>query len=405
MINLSYVALGPDVARLGRLAADLAKIGIRTWVPEPVAWEWAEHLAAEWTTIRSVVKKSAGHLSAAGLAHAATVTLGLKDRGEVVKDFLHTLADVPHVEIIPLSGENAIEGLKDQVLLRDPAKPKGAAGVKTGGSDSAWIREVLAQVDTPDELLFLSQDRDINRAFRSWGLGEPLMRTANTIRPSLFDDIPADADDQWLVARYLVGRLPMDLDDTDLGADRQLVGSSTQGLLDALDLDWEEHGWTGGSLTKLTALAGLRDVVREAPEAYEPGKAPDTRTIRATAYFLADAEVTHVFSFGSNEAPSESTSTHTGLVARTRFVLSVRGSEIISVRPDSDTTVFAPSRYHDSEDWIEEVDEALASVPGLVLPDDWGNRDRSGEQQITIHGIDQIADLQWGQGDYGGLVV
>jgi hypothetical protein len=367
-----------------------------------VAWEWAEHLAAEWVTIRSVVRKTVGHLSAAGLPHAATVTFGFNDRDELVEEFLRILAEIPHVEIIPLSGENAVEGLKDQVLLRDPAKTKSAAAVKTGGSDSAWIREVLARAETAEALLFLSQDRDIKRAFRAWNLGEPLMRSASTLRPSLFDDVPADVGDQWLVARYLVGWLPMDLDDTALGADGQLVGSNTEGLLDALDLDWEEHGWTGGSLTKLTALAGLRDVVREAPEVYEPGKTPDTRTIRATAFFLAEAEVTHVFSFGTDEPPSESTSRHIGLVARTRLVLALRGSEIVGVRPDSDTTVFTPSRYHDPGDSMEEVDEALANVPGLSAPE---GRGRDGEQQITIHGIDQVADLHWGVGDYGGLAV
>lgn len=136
-------------------------------------------------------EKAAGRLSTAGLPNAATITLGLSDRNQVIQEFLQLLAEVPHVEVIPLSGESAIEGLKDQILLRDPAKPKGEAGVKTGGSDSAWIREVLAQAGTPDALLFLSQDRDIKRAFQAWGLGEPLMRTTSTLRPSLFEDVPA----------------------------------------------------------------------------------------------------------------------------------------------------------------------------------------------------------------------
>jgi len=401
----AYGAAGPDLARLTRLAADLAKINIRTWVPEPVAWEWAEHLAAEWSTIRTVAKMAAGRLSTAGLPNAATITLGLSDRILVIQEFLRLLAEVPHVEVIPLSGESAIEGLKDQILLRDPAKPKGDAGVKTGGSDSAWIREVLAQAGTPDALLFLSQDRDIKRAFQVWGLGEPLMRTTSTLRPSLVEDVPASTNDQWLVARYLVGHLPMDLDDTAPDTDQQLVGSNTQGLLDAIDLDWQEHGWTGGRLTKLTALAGVSNVVCEAAEVHEPGKAPDTRTVRATAFFLADAEATVVYSFGDDEPASESTSNHTDLIARTRLVLQVRGSEVVSVRADSDTFVFSPSRYHDYQDAIEEVTDVLTSVPGLELPNDWGGWENDGEQQLTIHGTDQVAELHWEHGDYGGLAV
>jgi len=47
-----------------------------------------------------------------------------------------------------------------------------------------------------------------------------------------------------------------------------------------------------------------------------------------------------VFRVGDDELISESTSSHTGLVARTRLVLQVRGSEVVGVRPDSDTMVF-----------------------------------------------------------------
>lgn len=35
----AYGAVGPDIASLADLAKDLDKIGILTWVSEPVAWE------------------------------------------------------------------------------------------------------------------------------------------------------------------------------------------------------------------------------------------------------------------------------------------------------------------------------------------------------------------------------
>lgn len=399
----AYGEVGPDIARLTSLAADLDKIGIQTWVPEPVAWEWAEHLTAEWTTARSVVKKPLSHLARGGFP-AMAITPSYKDRSEVIEAFLRMLAEIRHVKIIGITGESAVEGLKDQILQRPPAKTKSAEAVKTGGSDSAWLRDVLIEAGTPEVLLFLSQDGDIKRAFEVWGHGQPLMRTPATVRAALFDDVPAGADDQWLVARYLSRRVPLDLDDSAGGSDGRLVGS-TEGLLDALDLDWEEHGWTGGSLTRLTALAGLTNVVCEAPELHEPGRKPETRTIRATAFFLADAETTHVLRFGDDKSVSETTSTHTGLLARTRLVLQVRGSDVIYVRPDSDTTVFTASRYHESWDATEEVDDALTSVPGLVLPEGWGGWQSDGEQQIAIAGVDQVVYLFWGYGDHGGFVM
>jgi len=399
----AYGEVGPDIVRLTSLAAVLDKIGIQTWVPEPVAWEWAEHLTAEWTTSRSFVKKPLSHLARAGLP-AMAITPSFKDRTEVINAFLRILAEIPHVKIIALTGESAVQGLKDQILQRPPAKTKSTEAVKTGGSDSAWLRDVLIQAGTPEALLFLSQDGDIKRAFEVWGHGQPLMRTPTTVRATLFDDVPASTDDQWLVARYLSRRVPLDLDDAAGGAAGQLVGN-TEGLLDALDLDWEEHGWTGGSLTRLTALAGLTNVMCEPPELHEPGRKPETRTIRSTAFFLADAETTHVFRFGDDKSVSETTSPHTGLLARTRLVFQVRGGEVIDVRPDSDTTVFTASRYHESWDATEEVDDALTSVPGLTLPEGWGGWQSDGDQQIAIAGSDQVVHLFWGYGDHGGFVV
>ncbi len=367
----AYGKVGPDAGRLASLAADLAKIGIQMWIPEPVTWEWAEHLAAEWTTARTIIRTRLDHLSRAGLPTLAINPI-YKNRDEVIEAFL-----------LALSSE----------------------AVKTGGSDSAWLRDVLTRAGAPDSLLFLSQDRDIKQALHAWGHGEPLMRTADTIRVSLFEDVPADLVDQWLVARYLSIQLPMNLDDSASGGEESLVGN-TKGLLSALDLDWEEHGWTGGRLTKLTALAGLAQVECEAPELHEPRNRPDTRVVRATAFFLADAETSHVFQ--DDDLTSESTSTHTGLVAQTRLVLQIRGDEVAGVRPDSETMVFTGSRYSDNWDAMEEVEDALTSVPGLVLPDSWGGWQRNVEQPLTVPRPamqDQTFELIWTASEYGGFVV
>lgn len=93
----------------------------------------------------------------------------------MITAFLKRLAATEHVEIIPLSGRSAVEGLKDQVLQRGPASRKG--GVKTGGSDSAWLREVIDKADNAtDRLLFLSSDNDIVQACERWGHEPPILR-------------------------------------------------------------------------------------------------------------------------------------------------------------------------------------------------------------------------------------
>ncbi|WAL64512.1 hypothetical protein ORV05_26610 [Amycolatopsis cynarae] len=399
----AYGPVGPDIGRLTSLAADLAKLGIETWIPEPVAWEWAEHLSAEWATTRNVARKALGRLTRSGLS-AMSITPGYKDASAVVDAFLSTLTGSPHIEIITLTGESAIQGLKDQILQRPPAKRKSAEAVKTGGSDSAWLRDVLAQANAPETLLFLTEDNDIKRAFQEWGHGQPLTRTAATIRASLFEDVPASVVDQWLVARYLSARLPMDLDGNASTSEGQLVGS-TPNLLQALDIDWEEHGWTGGSLTRLTGLAGLFDVMCEAPEVHDPGRSPDTRTIRATAVLLADAETIHVFPLGGEDPVNETTASHIGLTARTTLVLQVRGEEIISVRPDSETIVFPESRYEDNWDAMEGVEDALTSIPGLALPEGWGGWQTKGDRELIVDGINVVVNLSWDHGDHGGFVL
>ena len=398
----AYGGVGPDLARLSALAVDLAKINIQTWLPEPVVWEWAEHLASEWAGARNLARRSLGYLARSGLT-AMRLEEGYKNREDVVEKILQVLADLPSVEIIELTGDGAVKGLKDQILQSPPAKTKGESKVKTGASDSAWLRDVLARVDSPQALLFLSSDRDIVSAYREWDLGEPLMRTPDTIRSALFEDIPASIHDQWLIVRYLTNRVPVGLDMKGDSDKDRLIGD-TVGLLDALDADWEEHGWTGGHLTKLTALAGLREALREAPEAYEPGKIPRDRAVRASAYFLAEAEITHVYSFGDQDALREETTPASGVVAWTRLVFHLRDDTVVRVDADSDTTVFTAGRFGDNWDAMEEIDDVLSCVPGLQLPPEWGGWPEA-EQTFTVDSTEHTVDV-WGEpGDFGTVAV
>ncbi|WP_125736909.1 hypothetical protein [Amycolatopsis sp. WAC 04197] len=401
----AYGAIGPDLERLGSLASALAKIDLQTWLPEPVVWEWAEHLASEWVAARNEAKKRLSHLSRAGLS-AMAIQPEYKDRQAVIDEFIAALSRTPHVRIINLSGASAVEGLKDQILQRPPAKTKSDPKVKTGGSDSAWLRDVIKEAGSPNHLMFLSSDADIKQAWNTWGHGEPLMHTPTTIRAALFEDEPASLGDQWLVARYLSGRLPLDLDDQTQKEPGGHLVSTTPGLLDTLDLDWEEHGLTGGRLTRLTALAGLGNVLQEAAERYDPGNIPKSRKLRATVFFIADAETTDVFQFGEDEPVTESTASHTGLLTRTTLVFEVQDGKIISVHPDSETATFTASQYGDNWDAMEDVNDALTSVPGINLPHDWGAWKRNGEDTITVDGINHPPiEIQWQYNDYGGFTM
>ena len=151
----------PDLAFLEDLARRLYTIGIETWVPEPVAWEWAQHLADDWEKVQTATAAERKQLRRARLTgHASPYA----DKRAVIDAFLEGLEAVAHLAVIPLPPESALLALKDQILLIPPGRRKG--DVKTGASDSAWLRAVLEEVDgDPARLLLVSQDKDVKAAF------------------------------------------------------------------------------------------------------------------------------------------------------------------------------------------------------------------------------------------------
>ncbi|SFR29085.1 hypothetical protein SAMN04488564_1179 [Lentzea waywayandensis] len=398
----SYGKVGPDLPRLASLAADLAKIDVQVWVPEPVAWEWAEHLAAQWVAARNVVNDQLSHLSRAGLP-ASSINPSYLSREDLISKFLSVLTDTPHVKVVELTGASAIEGLKDQVLQRKPAKTKSADLVKTGGSDSAWLRDVVAKAGEPDRVMFLSKDADIKSAYAAWGYGQPLVREANTVRASLFEYVFASIDEEWMIARYLADQLPLNLDDATKSDAVQLVGTTVD-VLEAVDLDWEHHGLISASLTKLTKLAGLWWVEREAPERHEPGRAPKRMVFRAIALFLAEAEITDIYSLTGGDTAGERTLNSDQLIARTRLMVTVENGKIVKVEPDSETVVSNSSPRSD-HNWEagNELADALEGVTGLELPSGHLGGWNVAEEEVLVKGTTQQVRLSWSHHNEGEL--
>lgn len=116
-------------------AKRLAKAGITVLVPEVILWEWASHSAQDAQNGLAAWRR----LAKAGLVSGPYP--GPKDLHGVLADLTRLLATVPNAQILPLSGDSAIAGLRDQVLQTGPGATKQA--VKTGAADSAWVRDVL----------------------------------------------------------------------------------------------------------------------------------------------------------------------------------------------------------------------------------------------------------------------
>lgn len=403
----AFGPVGPDLASLAGLARDLAMIGIRTWVPEPVGWEWAEHLSQQWTAVYEATRGPTKHLRKAGLAFAMTLEPHYTDRDALIDAFLEKLRATPHVEIVPLTGGNAREGLRDQILQRPPARTKSVPPVKTGGSDSAWLRDVMANAgDRQEHLLYLSSDRDIERAYAQWGFKPPLLRNRGNIRDSLFEGMPVGIDETWLVAHYIVERVSFDHQAT--ASDDSLV-DLPYGLLKALGLDRVENGVATAHLTRLTALAGLGPVMRTRPQVDSgdnPSAANDAESsvLTVTAYFLVDAEATLIAQeTTSGEITSRSVGAGTELVLKARLVLDARGREILKARSDSVELIPGIRPGADLDSALEELTNVLTKVPGLTLPVDLGKWNEGTDQKVVVKGKDQTIDLHWFHKDWDGL--
>lgn len=159
-----------DIRRIEELASIIEEqeLDAEIWIPEPVVWEWTEHL------FRSVRDAAAAYGKALTLATEAGLIVGEAAVPEVLADVqvissnveaavealegvrILRLADAPHA---------AVDGLRDQVLQLGTGRRKSAGSeklVKTGGADSAALRLVThAMHGRPLALaVVVSADRD-----------------------------------------------------------------------------------------------------------------------------------------------------------------------------------------------------------------------------------------------------
>lgn len=175
----------------------LAKAGIAVLVPEVILWEWASHSAQDaksgLDTWHRLVK--------AGLVFGTY--LGPRSHTDVLADLQRFLATVPNARMLPLSGEAAIAGLRDQILQTGPGATK--QGVKTGAADSAWVRDVMQAVgQDPAKVVFVTADiRGVRATCQDLGVTNPRILKEDALFRTLFAFDPAPSSATVLVTNYL----------------------------------------------------------------------------------------------------------------------------------------------------------------------------------------------------------
>jgi hypothetical protein len=365
----------PDLAFLEDLARRLHIIDIETWVPEPVAWEWAQHLAEDWQKVQTAMAEERRRLRRAGLTEHSSP---YENARAVVDVFLARLAGVPHLTILALSPQNALLAVKDQILMVPPGRRKGE--VKTGASDSAWLRTVLDKVDgDTGRLLIVSEDKDVEAAFGEWEKTCPLIRRRSQLKATMSEFTLDQGRAENLIRQYLTASLANSSQGEETLEFDIDAASNLEHLIASSIEEYEpDTALYGASLTRLTSLAGISATYAESgpttregrPQTSELGP-PSTQAVLATVFFLADAEATVNRLYNGGD-PQVDSLDYDDVLIRVPMSFDIQDGNVIAARSEDEATVSLPdNEYYDSGDAANDLLDSLSAVPGLTLPEVW----------------------------------
>lgn len=392
-----------DIDELTFLADRLYEtLGLDTWVPEPVAWEWAEHVAQDWDQVRLRRGQENKQIRKAGLE---SFDSPYADREAVIAAALSRLADVPFVEIVPLTPHNALAGLRDQVLQRRPAKRKN--DTKTGASDSAWLRDVLDKAGDPSTLLIISDDRDIPAALEAWGKPPVLIRSRQQLLPTLFTVIIDDTMAPTVLVGYLCDQLPTPpwAGTFEVGPAPGLLSVVQHILTSASPMKGDLLSIDGVSIASVTEVVGIVNLTVAAtslatPSAparplfgHDPSMSP--HTVTAVLMLLASVEAAVTYPDFAGD-PRPEVVTVPDILLRAEVLFELEAGLVRKVRAVGDVAVFGHSDQVGSDGAaFEQLHEVFASIPGLDLPDDWT---AGFDVEIEGHSVEvsiELTDESW----------
>lgn len=391
----------PDLGYLEFLARRLAEVGIETWVPEPVAWEWAQHIADDWDAMRVRLGDEHRRVQKAGLSSFESP---YRDVTEVADAFLARLSQASNVTLVPLSSENARQGLRDQILQLPPGRRK--EGVKTGASDSAWLRDVLDRTGGDvDRLLFVSEDKDLRTALTAWECTEPLTRSLKDLLATLFVVTVDSGAATQVLLRYMLETLPAEqgANVLDVGEAPDLQ-SVVERIIDPPD---ESQRIDNVTISRVTKLAGIVSVTLEVPDGVEPDSAeggdgePDVdkrgmygqvekkspHTVQATMMLLADAEAA-VSRYDADDRYVTTVTTVPDVLLRANMVFDLEAGVVVAARSEGEVAAFGHHAAYDDENdaYSAVLDEIGDLVPGLDMSEKLAMSD-SFDEEVNGHQV------------------
>ncbi|MFI2369901.1 hypothetical protein [Streptomyces sp. NPDC018833] len=330
-------------------------VDLEVWLPEPVVWELAEHAASAWTEFEAITRKASKALTNAGVeveARSAHTT-----REEVIRKVESEIRALgPSLRVLRLDGDVAIEALKDQVLQRRPARVRDK--VKTGASDSAWLRQVLKTANNdPDKFVIVGSDADVYKAFETWGLAKPRMVPLQNLQRALFVLDEPDADLVEKISRFLRAAVGSPLEggrtpdgDIVLGDIKEPAALVDNPLVDQIsDVD----------LVRLEAIVGLNQI-----------KINHLTGVVSAQVFLSPAVEYSGLLIEENGTVWPQSGAIPGVVVRDVINFTLSGGAVIKAQSQSGEAVAFGEQdkaFDEPETAFQEFLEALLLVPGIAL--------------------------------------
>jgi hypothetical protein len=274
---------------------DGGELGIEIWIPEPVIWEWAEHVHGDVKLAKAPFERALAHAKAAGYDFSSADLAGdaLSDVESVAAHIENILDSTDGVEVLRFSAypEAASLGLRDQILLTGAGRRKPAAkgpGVKTGAADSASFRLVEKHADDRDlgAVLVFSADKDALSHFEGRDAPVIVQDEWRRLKSALLKLEPADAVLSEQLVRVVSEALLGDFE--KVGAESMTVGA------DAPFKSWmgdsEQYLDVSTSIIAIESVSSVSEVVADRKEGFGSALADVAVELEATAVWWNDVD-------------------------------------------------------------------------------------------------------------------